>query len=125
MADAGGELSLPAGQTTQSIVALVRNGLDASPADAPVVVEVSQHGAEAMICVADRGSGIPPALLPRVGEPFFTTQQPGRGLGLGVFLVRAFVESRGGELDIESSPGHGTRARMRIPTGRLEPESFA
>jgi two-component system sensor histidine kinase RegB len=125
VAGAGGELSLPPGQTTQSIVALVRNGLDASPADAPIVVEVSQHGADAVICVADRGSGIPASLLPRVGEPFFTTKQPGRGLGLGVFLVRAFVESRGGELDIESTPGHGTRARMRIPTGPSQPESFA
>jgi two-component system sensor histidine kinase RegB len=114
---AHGELSLPPGQTTQSIVALVRNGLDASPAGAPIVVEVSQHGGDALICVADRGSGIPASLLPRVGEPFFTTKQPGRGLGLGVFLVRAFVESRGGELDIESTPGHGTRARMRIPIG--------
>lgn len=120
-----GELSLPPGQTTQSIVALVRNGLDASPADAPIVVEVSQSGDDAVICVADRGSGIPASLLPRVGEPFFTTKQPGRGLGLGVFLVRAFVESRGGELDIESSPGRGTRARMRIPTGSAQPDGFA
>jgi len=123
--EARGELSLPPGQTTQSIVALVRNGLDASPADAPIVVEVSQSGDDAVICVADRGSGIPASLLPRVGEPFFTTKQPGRGLGLGVFLVRAFVESRGGELDIESSPGRGTRARMRIPTGSAQPDGFA
>jgi len=50
-----------------------------------------------------------------VGEPFFTTKQPGRGLGLGIFLVRAFVESRGGELRLDSTPGVGTRARMRIP----------
>lgn len=121
----GGALSLPPGQTTQSIVALVRNGLDASPDGAAVVVEVSQRGDEAVICVADRGAGIPASLLPRVGEPFFTTKQPGRGLGLGVFLVRAFVESRGGELDIESTPGHGTRARMRIPIGPSQPASVA
>lgn len=122
---ASGELALPPGQTTQSIVALVRNGLDASPAGAPIVVEVSQRGSEALICVADRGAGIPASLLPRVGEPFFTTKQPGRGLGLGVFLVRAFVESRGGELDIQSTPGQGTRARMRIPIGSVRPEAVA
>src|SRR5690606_22763895 len=121
----GGALSLPPGQTTQSIVALVRNGLDASPDGAAVVVEVSQRGDEAVICVADRGAGIPASLLPRVGEPFFTTKQPGRGLGLGVFLVRAFVENRGGELDIESTPGHGTRARMRLPIGPSQPASVA
>lgn len=122
---ASGELALPPGQTTQSIVALVRNGLDASPAGAPIVVEVSQRGSEALICVADRGAGIPASLLPRVGEPFFTTKQPGRGLGLGVFLVRAFVESRGGELDIQSTPGQGTRARMRIPVGSMQAEAVA
>jgi two-component system sensor histidine kinase RegB len=114
---AGPELSLPPAQTTQSIVALVRNGLDASAIDSPIVVEVSRYGSDALISVADRGTGIPAAVLGRIGEPFFTTKQPGRGLGLGVFLVRAFVESRGGELDIESTPGVGTRARMRIPTG--------
>jgi two-component system, sensor histidine kinase RegB len=118
--DAALTLTLPLGQTTQSIVALVRNALDASPLGAPIVVELSQRGGDAVISVADRGAGIPGSVLPRVGEPFFTTKQPGRGLGLGVFLARAFVESRGGELDIESTAGVGTRARMRIPTGSAE-----
>jgi len=112
---AGENLDVPPGQTIQSVVALVRNGLDASPDGSPILVEVQAAGGQAHICVADRGAGIPPALLARVGEPFFTTKQPGRGLGLGVFLVRAFVESRGGELVIQSEPGQGTRARMRIP----------
>jgi len=116
------ELCLPPGQTTQSVLALVRNGLDASPAGAPILVEVQELAGQAIISVADRGAGIPASLLPRVGEPFFTTKQPGRGLGLGVFLVRAFVESRGGELDIESTLGKGTRARMRIPLSRDERE---
>ncbi len=109
------ELHLPPGQTTQSVLALVQNALDASPEGGCIVVEVSQRGAEAHISVEDRGTGIPALVLSRVGEPFFTTKQPGRGLGLGVFLVRAFVESRGGELVIDSAPGRGTRAQMRIP----------
>lgn len=115
--DAAAALELPLGQTTQSVVALVRNGLDASSVGSPIVVAVTQCGADAHISVEDRGSGIPRPLLPRVGEPFFTTKQPGRGLGLGVFLVRAFVESRGGELTIESTQGVGTSAHMRIPLG--------
>jgi two-component system sensor histidine kinase RegB len=60
---------------------------------------------------------IPADVLARVGEPFFTTKQPGRGMGLGVFLARAFVESRGGALVIESDPGRGTRAEVRLPAG--------
>ncbi|MEY2934772.1 MAG: hypothetical protein RL033_5521 [Pseudomonadota bacterium] len=115
--DDAAALELPLGQTTQSVVALIRNGLEASPGSSPIRVVVTQRGAEAQISVEDRGTGIPAPLLPRVGEPFFTTKQPGRGLGLGVFLVRAFVESRGGELVIESTPGVGTSARMRIPLG--------
>jgi two-component system, sensor histidine kinase RegB len=111
------ELHLPPAQTTQSLIALVRNGLDASGPGAPIIVDVSRRGPDAHISVRDQGSGIPPSLLPRVGEPFFTTKQPGRGLGLGVFLVRAFAESRGGELTIESTPGVGTCARMRLPMG--------
>jgi two-component system sensor histidine kinase RegB len=115
--DDAAALELPLGQTTQSVVALIRNGLEASPGSSPIRVVVVQRGAEAQISVEDEGSGIPAPLLPRVGEPFFTTKQPGRGLGLGVFLVRAFVESRGGELIIESTLGVGTSARMRIPLG--------
>jgi two-component system, sensor histidine kinase RegB len=123
--EAGSRLELPGGQTAQSVVALVRNGLDASEPGAPIVVHVARQGTDAVISVEDRGAGIAASLLPRVGEPFFTTKQPGRGLGLGVFLVRAFVESRGGELDIESAPGHGTRARMRIPMDHPHPELTA
>jgi two-component system sensor histidine kinase RegB len=118
-------LDLPSGQVAQSVVALIRNGLDASEPGAPVVVQVVRRGADAVISVEDRGSGIAPSILSRVGEPFFTTKQPGRGLGLGVFLVRAFVESRGGELDIHSAPGHGTRARMRIPLGHAASDAVA
>jgi two-component system sensor histidine kinase RegB len=109
------ELLLPPKQTAQSLVALIQNALDASSASETVCVELGRHGTEAHITVEDRGSGIPELVLARVGEPFFTTKQPGHGLGLGVFLVRAFVESRGGELRIESSVGRGTLARMRIP----------
>lgn len=109
------ELHLPPAPTTQSVLALVQNGLDASEPGEGIVVEVSVQGAELHIQVEDRGAGIPERELGRVGEPFFTTKQPGRGLGLGVFLVRAFVESRGGELVIESRLGAGTRALMRLP----------
>ena len=112
-----GGLPLPPGQTIQSVVALVRNALDASSPGARVRVLVREQGQEAQIAVEDGGAGMPAAVLQRIGEPFFTTKQPGRGMGLGVFLVRAFVESQGGELRIESKPGMGTSARMRIPLG--------
>jgi len=65
--------------------------------------------------VLDRGSGIPPEILARIGEPFFTTKVPGEGMGLGLFLTRALAEQLGGGLDVESDPGKGTTARLRLP----------
>jgi two-component system sensor histidine kinase RegB len=111
------DLEIPPAPTLQSIVALVQNGLDATPAGEGIIVAVARRGVEVHIQVVDKGAGIPESVLARVGEPFFTTKPPGRGLGLGVFLARAFAESRGGELTIESTPGAGTRACLRIPLG--------
>ena len=69
-----------------------------------------------VIEVIDRGSGMAPDVLDRVGEPFFTTKQPGYGMGLGLFLTRAVVERLGGTLTIESDPPRGTTARVIVPT---------
>jgi two-component system sensor histidine kinase RegB len=113
--DARIELALPPSQMVQSLVALIRNALDASgPADR-VVLAIRRDGAAVSIVVEDRGAGIPAHVLSKVGEPFFTTKQPGQGMGLGVFLARVFFESRGGALSIESMPGAGTRAHVRLP----------
>jgi two-component system sensor histidine kinase RegB len=54
-------------------------------------------------------------LLARVGEPFFSTKPPGRGLGLGLFIARSLSEQMGGSLDLESRAGHGTTARLEVP----------
>jgi two-component system sensor histidine kinase RegB len=109
------ELAVPPAQMVQSLVALIRNALDASGPGDRVVLEIRRDAGEVAIAVEDRGAGIPASVLPKVGEPFFTTKQPGQGMGLGVFLARVFFESRGGALSFESTPGAGTRALARIP----------
>ena len=65
--------------------------------------------------VRDDGPGMTPAVLARVGEPFFTTKEPGTGTGLGVFLARAVFERVGGSLRFESAPGRGTTAVVTLP----------
>jgi two-component system sensor histidine kinase RegB len=54
-------------------------------------------------------------VLERVGEPFFTTKQPGHGTGLGLFLSRNVVQRLGGELEIDSRPDQGTLVRVTVP----------
>ena len=58
---------------------------------------------------------MPAGVLARVGEPFFTTKEPGQGMGLGLFVARALCEQIGGRLEIESIEGRGTTVRMNVP----------
>jgi two-component system sensor histidine kinase RegB len=54
-------------------------------------------------------------VLARAGEPFFTTKEPGKGMGLGLFLARTLVERLGGEVALESRTPRGTLARVTLP----------
>jgi len=67
------------------------------------------------ISVADSGCGIPPHIMPRVLEPFFTTKPPSEGSGLGLAMVQAFVRNAGGEIGIYSAPGQGTVISLFLP----------
>lgn len=75
----------------------------------------AQEGAHIILIIADRGSGMDAQLLARIGEPFFTTKAPGRGMGLGMFLARAVIEGVGGTLSLQSELGKGTTARVTLP----------
>jgi two-component system sensor histidine kinase RegB len=69
---------------------------------------------------------MPPEILARVGEPFFTTKVPGEGMGLGLFLTRTLAEQLGGELHISSRSGAGTEASIDLPAvGAAEKRSDA
>jgi two-component system sensor histidine kinase RegB len=107
---------LPRAGLSQALLSLVKNAFDASGdgGDAPVVVEVTQQRERLCVTVRDRGRGMTPDVLERAGEPFFTTKEPGRGLGLGIFLARIFAERTGGTLTLQS--GDGTVARLDLPT---------
>ena len=70
--------------------------------------------------VRDTGVGMTQAVLARAGEPFFTTKEPGQGMGLGLFVSRAALERVGGQLELESTAGQGTRARLEVPAQRCD-----
>jgi two-component system sensor histidine kinase RegB len=94
---------------------LLKNGIQASGHDAPVVVRITAERGRVRAAVKDTGRGMPPEILARVGEPFFTTKGPGDGMGLGLFLTRALAEQLGGEFHIASRPGAGTEAWIDLP----------
>jgi PAS domain S-box-containing protein len=72
-------------------------------------------GQYVMLAVSDTGSGIPPEILDKVFEPFFSTKPEGRGSGLGLSMVYGFVKQSGGHVKIYSEPGHGTTVRLYLP----------
>jgi signal transduction histidine kinase len=69
-----------------------------------------------LITVSDNGNGIPPALLDKIFQPFFTTKPTGQGTGLGLSLSYDIVKAHGGELKVESVVGEGTSFTMRLPS---------
>ena len=96
---------------------ILRNALDASNAQTAVEVEISREAGRLVTRVRDRGAGMDDATLRHVGEPFFTTRAPGRGTGLGLFVVHLHLERLGGTLQFESEPGAGTTATVAWPIG--------
>lgn len=109
-------LRLPPRAVSQALRSLITNAQDASPPTAAVTIAVRRTDTTLELEVRDRGAGMPSEILARIGEPFFTTKQPGRGMGLGLFLARAVIEAVGGTLDIGSVAGAGTSVRVTLPT---------
>jgi len=70
------------------------------------------------IRIGDSGAGIPPELLPRVFEPFFTTRELGKGSGLGLSHVQGFARQSGGDVGIASPAGGGTTVTIYLPRAK-------
>jgi two-component system, NtrC family, sensor histidine kinase HydH len=92
---------------------LVRNAIEATPAGGRVDVEVeaTEHGAE--LRVRDTGCGIPPEVVQRIYEPFFSTKPAGTGLGMAI--VASLVAVHDGTIDVDTAVGRGTTITVRLP----------
>jgi len=108
-------VSVPPRAIRRCLGSLIRNAMDASESGARVGIEARRVGAFVNIAVRDQGAGMSAEELSKAGEPFWTTKPPGRGMGLGLFLVRATLDQIGGRLDLQASPERGTTAIMSLP----------
>jgi PAS domain S-box-containing protein len=103
----------------QIIYNLVQNAIKYSAPGSTVRVGMQQHGQHAVITVADEGMGIRAEDLPHIFERFYRattiSETSVSGLGLGLYLVKEFVEMQGGTVDVESVVGRGTTFRVILP----------
>ena len=120
-----------AAQTETAILNLLFNARDAMPDGGTVTITTGcvALGAEALevasgevpagdyvsLTIADAGAGMPPEVLGRATEPFFTTKDSGPGGGLGLAAVHGFAQQSRGHLRLSSRLGQGTSARLLFP----------
>ena len=102
----------------QSLTILIKNACEADSSDRDVSINVEADHDHIHFMVVNFGSPIGPDVIERMGEPFFTTKSPGKGLGLGLFIVKMFTERFQGNLKIESLPDSPTRVTISLPLTR-------
>jgi signal transduction histidine kinase/ActR/RegA family two-component response regulator len=119
-----------AGRIEQILLNLALNAQDAILRDGSLIFETSEtvlgrararrHGDMAqgryiLLTVSDTGAGMDRETMDRIFDPFFTTKEEGKGTGLGLSTVYGIVKQHGGNIEVESEPGHGTRFNIYLP----------
>lgn len=116
-------LMLDRSMLVNTITNLVTNAIKYSPEGQPVVLRTSVEGGNLSIAVIDRGMGIPLADQAHLFDPFFRAQNvlTIQGTGLGLHLVKRYLNLMGGEISYTSTPGKGTTFNVYIPRKQTRP----
>ena len=122
-----------AGKLQQVFLNLILNARDAMESGGSLAIRTSAQNGLVHVTVADSGAGIAPENLTRIFDPFFTTKGARKGTGLGLSVSYGIVREHGGEIDVDSTLGAGTRFDLsfpeatarRIETARTEVASTA
>jgi len=109
----------------QVFINLINNALDAMPSGGSLRIATSSAdwgatsnnggGAQVVVDVADTGCGMSRETQAHIFEPLYTTKERGKGAGLGLVVVSHVMQEHGGQIEVESEPGQGTRFRLSFP----------
>lgn len=117
-------VSVVADHMTQVLMNLLINAADAldevSGRKPQIVVKTQAAEGEVVLTVRDNGDGMDEQVLAQAFEESYTTKPPDKGRGLGLFLCKSLIESGGNRIELESAPGIGTTARIRLVLERDE-----
>jgi len=133
-----GTIRIDAAQLEQVMLSLASNARDAMPLGGTLRIatarvsdtEVQTFGLDAqrewiVVRVTDTGIGMTDAVREHIFEPFFTTKERGKGTGLGLPLAYGMIEQSGGEIRVDSAPGHGTTFHLLLPRLGERPTDLA
>lgn len=114
---------IDAAQLKQVLVNLIKNAMQAMTKGGTLTLKTGHNSEAVWLSVGDTGGGIPPEIVERIFEPFYTTKQKGSGLGL--MIVQRIVREHGGRIDLDSRVGVGTTFRIWFPLHEPEPKLLA
>jgi signal transduction histidine kinase len=109
-------------QLERILINLLTNARDAMPAGGRITITLREEQLEeaenrtyVKITVKDTGCGMPPEILSRIFEPYYSTKPEGRGTGLGMVIVKQILERVGGMIKVRSTEGEGTAFHLYLP----------
>ncbi|MFN0040619.1 MAG: ATP-binding protein [Burkholderiales bacterium] len=103
-------------QINQVFLNLITNAAQAMEnMQGTITLKTRTEGEGVAVDVLDNGKGIPPEVLPKIFDPFFSTKEIGKGTGLGLSISYKIIQQHGGRIDVKSQPGKGTRFTVRLP----------
>jgi signal transduction histidine kinase len=118
------DLSGDSASLQRVLINLLDNSVDAIGADGCITIESQIREATGLkpagvvIEICDTGTGIPPAMLPKIFDMYVTTKSPGEGSGLGLAISQEIVKAHGGTLELANTPGKGACARIFLPAAQ-------
>ena len=104
---------------SQAFLNVLLNGIQAISEPGEIKIQMKVLDENYQISITDNGSGIHPNDLNRIGDPFFTTKEPGAGTGLGLSISYRIIEEHGGRVHATSELGAYTRIEMVLPGGEI------
>ena len=109
-----------ASELREVVLNLIFNAVDAMPQGGTIEIGTFSEGSSARFWVADNGAGMTQDVIARIFEPFYSTKGE-RGTGLGLSASHGIIESHGGDINVTSQPGNGTRFDIILPLHESAP----
>lgn len=104
---------------TMVLTSLLKNAVQAEGSK-KVLFKASKQRNHLLLEIQDFGEGMSGEVLQRIGEPFFSLKEPGQGMGLGVYIASAYIDSIGGEIVYDSIIGEGTKVTLKLPQNMIQ-----